>query len=501
VTQLKARTNVVKHVGRHEAKPLRFILVMLLGLAAGVANNSGAQTTNALPAQATFTLPPANSGSPFGSTSIDLPSKGYVEQEFLVSGIANRYRIKDPLKTAEIVDGGHPYMTRILVRRPKTLANFNGIVLVEWYNVTGQQDLDFVFGATRNHLLEQGYAWVGVSAQIAGVNALRARNPARYANLSLAASNVDPAGGTLDVDFHCVPCGPVPGDVLSWDIYTQIGKVLRTPGPLDPLGGLKPKLVIATGESQSAARLSKYYNSILPLYPDVFDGFLLYDRLQGVLRTDIKTKLLSFGSEATRTMQGAAPPDAANFRAWEVAGASHLSLDEMRSYMDDQVLRNGITRHTDGTPSNLTDVFVGCANSPVYSRVSNGDVLSAGLEALITWVKRGKAPSVAPRMGADAQGKLARDSEGRVSGGIRLAAYDAPIAVNLGANSGPGFCVIAGSHQDFSPAELCHRYGSPQNYVARVTEVTRKARSEGFLLKPDADRTIREARSVSFVCH
>jgi hypothetical protein len=104
-------------------------------------------------------------------------------------------------------------------------------------------------------------------------------------------------------------------------------------------------------------------------------------------------------------------------------------------------------------------------------------------------------------MGADAQGNLARDSEGRVSGGIRLAAYDAPIAKNLGANSGPGFCVIAGSHQDFTPAELCHRYGSPLNYVARVTDATRKAQSEGFLLKADADRTIREARSVSFACH
>jgi len=57
---------------------------------------------------------------------------------------------------------------------------------------------------------------------------------------------------------------------------------------------------------------------------------------------------------------------------------------------------------------------------------------------------------------------------------------------------------IRGSHQDFTPDELRRRYGSPQNYVARVTEVARKAESEGFLLKSDADRTIREAREVSF---
>jgi hypothetical protein len=130
-----------------------------------------------------------------------------------------------------------------------------------------------------------------------------------------------------------------------------------------------------------------------------------------------------------------------------------------------------------------------------------GGVLDAGLEALVTWVKGGKAPPAAPRMAADAQGKLARDSEGRVSGGIRLAAYHAPIAKNLGPNSGPGFCIVVGSHQDFTPAELCRRYGSPQAYVAKVTEVTLKVESAGFLLKEDADRTIQEARSVAFTCH
>jgi hypothetical protein len=473
-------------------KPLRVILVFILGVAVGVAYNNSVQAAHAPPAPATFALPPANSGSPFGSTAVDLPSNGYVEQEFLVSGIANRYRIKDPLKTAEMVDEDHAYTTRILVRRPTKPAKFNGIVLVEWYNVTGEFDVDFVFGAIRNHLLEQGYAWVGVSAQLAGVNALRAKNPARYDSLSLAASNVNPAGGTLDER----------GDVLSWDVYTQIGKTLRTPGTVDPLGGLKPKLIIATGESQSASRLSKYYNSILPLYPEVFDGFFLYDRLFDGVRTDINTKLLSFGSEATRTLHGPPPSDSSNIRVWEVAGASHLSLDEMHSYMDEQHLRSGLMRHADGTPSTLSDVFAGfgCGNHPQLSRIPNGDALDAGLEALVIWVKGGKAPPTAPRLAADAQGKLARDSEGRVSGGIRLAAYDAPIAKNLGDNSGPGACVITGSHQDFTPAELCRRYGSPQNYVAKVTEVTRKAESDGFLLKADGDRTIQDARRVSFAC-
>jgi len=135
---------------------------------------------------------------PLAIAALDLPSKGHVEQEFLVSGVANRYRIKDPLKTAELVDGGHAYTTRILVRRPTNPAKFNGIVVVEWYNVTLGQDINFVFSGTRNLLVDKGYAWVGVSAQLIGANALKTANPGRYGSINLAASNADPNGSTLD---------------------------------------------------------------------------------------------------------------------------------------------------------------------------------------------------------------------------------------------------------------------------------------------------------------
>jgi Alpha/beta hydrolase domain len=83
---------------------------------------------------ATFAPAPKGRGIPFGATSLDLASKGYVEEEYSASGTANRYRMNftstygaggtagqpdDPLATAEVVDAGHPYTTRILVRRHK----------------------------------------------------------------------------------------------------------------------------------------------------------------------------------------------------------------------------------------------------------------------------------------------------------------------------------------------------------------------------------------------
>jgi Alpha/beta hydrolase domain len=459
--------------------------IIISPCAAATASTQRAES--ALPV-ATFSLPPDASGKPFGSTSMDLGAKGYVEEEFFASGKANRYRIKDPLGTAQVVDGGHPYTTRILVRRPTDPKKFNGKVLVEWLNVSTFQDLDMVFAATRAHLLDSGYLWVGVSAQVQGVNGLKTWNAKRYAQLSLAASNDDPLGGKLDLT----------SDVLSWDAYAQVANAFRTPhGGIDPLGGLKPELIIAAGESQSAQRLSNYYNSIHPLHKRTFDAFFLYDRVIGALRTDLGTKMLSFGSEA---LGGSAPPpDNDNLRVWEVAGASHVSYDEAFPYLEEQYTRHGVIRAFDGHPYTLTDTFVGCEVLPIYSRVPNGDVLDAGLEALVKWVTVGTPPASAERLLRDEKGRLVRAGEGRVSGGIHLAAYDAPIAKNMGINTGAGFaCGLAGSHQDYSPAQLRQLYGTPDNYVARVTAVSQKAVRDGFLLETDAEKTIREAKAVKF---
>ncbi len=487
---LTERSTARSKLLRGVSASLMFILTVNPLAAVHAGTPSAGLSAAAQAATATFSRPPA-AGMPFGMTAIDLRARGYVEEEFFASGRANRYRIKDPLANAQIIDRDHAYTTRLLVRRPSNPAKFNGRVIVEWYNVTGGQDLEFVFAGLRNHLIDQGYVWIGVSAQRVGVDALRTSNPARYGTINIAASNEDPAGGEIDDR----------SDVLSWDIYTQIGQALRNrSNAVDPLGGLRPKLIIAAGESQSALRLSRYYNSIHPLYPQVFDGFFLYDRLLGGFRTDVGTKMVTFGSEVLRDGFGPAPADNANLRVWEVAGAAHLSHDEIVDYMDEQVLRNGVARTPDGKLANLSQTFIGCTDTPLWSKIPNGQVLAAGLEGLVRWVQTGKAPAAAQRFQGDDKGKLYRDNEGRVSGGIRLAAYDAPVSRNMGANTGPGYCSLPGSHRDYTTAELCQRYGSHASYVSRVVSITRRALRQGFLLRRDADRTIRQARDQRFTC-
>ena len=473
------------------------MVFLIATLAACGGGDNGSDASSGVPGSvASIQNVPAASGQPFGSAIIDLAARGYVEQEYLVSGTANRYRIADPggqsptpPGNAVIVDGGHAYTTRILVRRPADAAKFNGTVVVEWMNVTLNQDMEFFFIAARDYLLSQGYAWIGVSAQLAGANTLKQVNPTRYAAINLTASNDDPLGGTLDPR----------GDVLSWDVYAQIGAVLRKPGAIDPLGGLAPKRVFAVGQSQSAFRLTSYLNSINPLYPKVFDGFVAYDRL-GSLRADLNAKAISVASEITSPPRFAPTPAINSVRVWEMAGASHNGYVEISGYVDPLVRRNGLLLDASGAAISLTDSIQGCGQQPLWSRVPNGDVLSAAVGAMQRWTADGVEPARSVRMGADETGAFFRDSTGRVSGGIRLAAYDAPMSKNIGVNTGPGFCFLVGSHVDFTPVEMCARYGSHDNYVAKVVEVTRKAESDGYLLTADANRTIEEAKAIGFTC-
>ena len=66
-----------------------------------------------------------------------------------------------------------PYRTRVLVRRPKDPARFNGVVEMEWLNVSGGLDAAPDWGLGNAELLRGGFAWVGVSAQAVALNRLK----------------------------------------------------------------------------------------------------------------------------------------------------------------------------------------------------------------------------------------------------------------------------------------------------------------------------------------
>jgi hypothetical protein len=115
-------------------------------------------------------------GVPVLGTTADadwLAERGFVQQEFFLSGTATSYIMdgtfpEDGRATVEPGDKA-PFVTRILLRRPASLADFNGTVVVEWMNVTGGTDAAPDFSFMHRHLARAGYAWVGVSAQQVGI--------------------------------------------------------------------------------------------------------------------------------------------------------------------------------------------------------------------------------------------------------------------------------------------------------------------------------------------
>jgi hypothetical protein len=388
-----------------------------------------------------------------------LSSRGYVEEEFFFQGTATRYQTPT-LADGVVLSTGHPYKSRMIVRRPVDPAKFNGVVLVEWVNVTSGYNLDLHWQASRDYLTREGYAYVGVSAQRVGVQqapyGLTTWSPTRY--------------GTLDVTAG----GTITDDSLSYDIFSQAGRAVRSRYDI-VLAGLRPKLVIAIGASQSASRLTPYYNSIQPLH-QVYDGFLLHVG-GGPFRTDIHTKLLRINTEREIVANQATlrQPDSNTFRAWEIAGASHVDYWYM-TYRQALISRDGLA------PFNYQ-----CDKQPL-SHVNNKYVLNAGYDQLVDWVRRNQPPVTAPpiQVTSTSPTVIPRDANGLAFGGIRLATVEVPTATNDGANGTSSFCGLYGSHTPFPDWKVQQLYPNHQRYVRAVRQVTQDNVRDGYVLRDDA---------------
>lgn len=434
-------------------------------------------------------------------TSFDLKSVGYTQSEYFLSGTANAYAPTTPLGS-----DGHwsvapastaSYTTRMVVDRPANPARFNGTVVVEWLNVTAGADTaaEWIYGHTQ--LIRDGYAWVGVSAQQTGVQALQAADPVRYASLS-----------------H-------PGDSYSYDIFSQAGQTVRT-SAAQVLGGLAPRTVLASGESQSAFRLTTYINAIQPL-AHKYDGFLVHSR-EGTaaplseapqtafnapsvvfLRSDTGVPVLDVQTETDLLSPllnylPARQADSSHFRLWEAAGTAHADIYETNFGAGDT--GNGATDVQEFNsmlnPSNATPAF--SCNAP-FNTGEEHYVIDAAETALNRWVTTGIPPATAPRMQVNTSGSapvFVTDADGNVLGGVRTPAVDVPVATLSGlGNSGVGqfgfFCSLLGTTTPFSAAKLAARYPTHSQFVSAWTTDTIRNQVAGFITPADAAQLINAA--------
>lgn len=423
----------------------------------------------------------------------NLEAVGYVEHEYVAAGTATSYRAPTPLTadgqwTLE-PDGTAPYRTRILVRRPGDMSDFSGTILVEWLNVSGGIDANPDFVQLEEELTRAGHMWVGVSAQLIGVEGGPVIVLAPGAE-GLAGKGIK----TIDPDRY----GSLshPGDGFSFDIFTQVARALRQGGPAS--GYRVPDRMIAVGESQSAIALVTYYNGVQPLARE-YDGFLVHSRASVALplvgpgeyadlvggfagpptrfRTDVAAPIVNIQAEndVTSILDSVEvrQPDSNTFRLWEIAGTAHA----------DTRLIGPISEQLDcGAPIN---------DGPQHF------VAKAALRGLDEWLRTGTPPPVAPRLDVTTGNapQLLRDADGIVRGGIRTPPVDVPVDVLSGV-AGPNpdlLCILLGSTLPLSDARLAELYASRTDYEQRFATATDAVIAAGFVLEEAREALLQEA--------
>src|SRR5262245_47711715 len=152
--------------------------IVLMGMMATVA------AAQSQPHRVTIPVPKVNGPLPTTAAShpfmaanindppIDLAARGYVEEEFFVSGTGNVYDWQTD-GTIKVRSSGLPYTTRILIRRPSNRERFSGTVLVDIGNRAQTFDTFAVWGQLQDHLLSSGHIWVGLTAFSVNIGSMK----------------------------------------------------------------------------------------------------------------------------------------------------------------------------------------------------------------------------------------------------------------------------------------------------------------------------------------
>ena len=453
---------------------------------------------------------------PFGRAwNIDLAQYGYVEEEYLVNGLANVYEWNPAATAAQVQTANAPYTTRILVIRPANGKAFSGKVMVDILNMSNGWDFNKMWAVMHQHILENGWAYVGVTSKPNAVAALKAFDPARYGALSWA--NPLPTTSPRNCEKVAEDSARTTENGLAWDMLSQVGALLKEPSSPFPL---KAKSVYLTGFSQGGAFLYTYINAISPITRlqsrrPVYDGFLIH-AIDGNLATPInqcapalaagdprtfmmpvheapvirlnggKDVLETISSYRTRQPDSDAPNG--QFRLYEVPGSSHAWL--YQTYYNvpcPDVARAGFKNCTDDVPA-------GVATLPgsVPGDLPTHYLLNGALVNLDAWVEQGIPPPKSTPIELDTSGakpSFVFDAHGNMKGGVRTPYVDVPIATY----TPDGSIWNWSTKVRFSDDKLRSLYQTRKNYLERVIESTRALVRVRWITANDAQRIVDEA--------
>ena len=458
---------------------------------------------------------------------VDLRSYGYVEEEYLLSGVARVYGWDGGQPRIETRDA--PYTTRILIRRPADPRRFSGTVWVNPHNPTLGVDIENLWACCHAYLLAHGDIHVGFTFKPVAARSLKAFDAQRYAAVSFA--NPLPAARRCKVSR--------PDDLedqengLAWDLFSDIAALIRERSPRNPLAPYlhgKPLKVYAFGYSQDAAYLRTYVNNFharaeaeqgAPPYAGyviasggnqvalnqciaarpadaVTGGSPIQPRDVPVItfNTEADYRAVFDGQSAllARRPDSDAPGD--RYRHYELPGAIHLgsyffmygpAVAEVARVRDlapmaFETFSQEARRVASGTP--ITDL-------------PQQYVLAALLSNLDSWVRRGTAPPPGAWIATSASGDTLVDEYGNARGGIRMPQLEAPTGTYaFGKPAGP----INWASYEWRPLEpraLRELYPTHRDYVRRFAAAATRAAASGYLLRQDAQAITAAAARAS----
>ncbi len=442
----------------------------------------------------------------------DLRKLRYVEEEFLVSGTSNVYTWPGT-GPAEIRTPDSPYTTRVLVRKPAKGQKFSGNVVVEMLNPSNLFDLNIGWAMAQKQIVDNGDAWVGITAKPIAVDALKNFDAERYASLSFA--NPLPLTDPANCTAVAADSSRTTENGLIWDIYSQVGAWLRSDDAANPLRyGSTDSLVehaYGFGYSQTGGYLVNYINGVHPRVVES-DGKPIYDAYIVAVAggafagaypmnqcepappagdprrqfEDVGVPIMRMMSQSdyllgigSRRADSDEPGD--RYRHYEMAGAGHATPDELIFSASS----------ADILAADRAVPPASCNEGP-RSRFPSSIFFDAALRNLDLWVRDGVAPPHAePILVRD--GKPVLDQFGNVRGGLRSPFLDVPTSTWYGTATGASFCFIAGYERPLSQEVLDALYPNHGRYLKAVSDDIRALERQGFLTAYDARQLRLEA--------
>ncbi len=388
----------------------------------------------------------------------DLAHFKYVTKEYFVSGTAN----------------GQPYKTRIVIRKPADDSKFSGFVLAESMHPSGNP---WVFHFTHTYSMTEGH--IGLEILTSATQGFTEFNPERYKDLATAQGQAS-------------------------EIIAQVGALIKSKQPNNPLAGINVRKMILTGSSASAGVMVNYLPAhmvqrLSDMKP-IYDGFMPTSnggnlRLIDVPMIQVPTMRETMNGATTR-QDGDTPGN--QFRVYEFAGMAHIDSRDAAAYYPD--------------PCKL----------PI-SRFPLAAYMSVALNHLWQWLDKGTVPPHADRIymdyNTDGDGSLmALDEFGNVKGGIRTTYVDFPTKKIGVPNSGAEppiknphpfiaargeaaqnqLCNLANYELPLTQAQLKKLYKDKKDYQTKVQQRYDELVKQGWALPLYRSVVLGDAAKASF---